>query len=507
MAKYKVDPRTPLKGDAVTSFFDFLENQIQELMLFKSNVDSNDYVLLNSCYIFGANTQVTIDTHSFYFRQNLLCQKDMKQGDFTCYFLQNAQDGNSPKRLGFGASGSVYDIEAAFKLSAFEFSSRGYPRQIVKIQNHCVCPSYHKAKQCESHHNSFLMLLREYNFTSYAGHLNIHEPTLLGHTSYTVMDRAPGVDLWMIISPRTALDLTFQQRMELSFALLMAVNFQVTTRGIIHNDLKPENVVVLLESSIQVNVIDYGFASQLVSDDSPPMSSYYRGTQYYTPFEVLNARSKRLLYPETDKIDVFALGRMLVEIWGGREQSYLHKDGYTVNLEYLSTGQCIELATLFKELTEKQQQLLKVLAIEEPMKRLFRSMLDNDYTQRISLDNAIAEFWKIYQHVLRCEQQQALLLKEQQIDEVATTLVALTIERLIAEGQSLQQRVEEITPVIAMSPVVEEVSESTPSLISSGHSFSPTFFSPAVVPAAVPVAVVQPMPIAPESTKEYLKAS
>eukprot|EP00915_Cephaloidophora_sp_WS-2016_P010361 GHVH01015099.1.p1 GENE.GHVH01015099.1~~GHVH01015099.1.p1 ORF type:complete len:307 (+),score=29.41 GHVH01015099.1:1399-2319(+) len=79
--------------------------------------------------------------------------------------------------------------------------------------------------------------------------------------------------------------------------------------GIIHSDIKPENIVEGFHRAEKCNyyLIDFGMA-RLTSD----IVSYYIQTRSYRAPELL------LQLPYDTKIDVWALGCVLAEIWTGR---------------------------------------------------------------------------------------------------------------------------------------------------------------------------------------------
>lgn len=79
-------------------------------------------------------------------------------------------------------------------------------------------------------------------------------------------------------------------------------------RGIIHNDLKPDNIIV--NSNKAARIIDFGFS---VSNDSA-YKGYIGGSDGYTAPEILNGSGS-----VGAASDIFTLGRLINLIFGGRE--------------------------------------------------------------------------------------------------------------------------------------------------------------------------------------------
>jgi tRNA A-37 threonylcarbamoyl transferase component Bud32/tetratricopeptide (TPR) repeat protein len=100
-------------------------------------------------------------------------------------------------------------------------------------------------------------------------------------------------------------DLSFQAQLELMIQLLQALAY-LHRRGVLHRDLKPDNVLV---KEGQVKVLDFGLA---VAQDYAHQSDQVVGTLAYMAPEILQGHSA------TQASDLHAVGLMAYEILTGR---------------------------------------------------------------------------------------------------------------------------------------------------------------------------------------------
>lgn len=129
--------------------------------------------------------------------------------------------------------------------------------------------------------------------------------------SYIIEDVLPGDELFTYIFQRNT---SVEEKTSITFELLREVS-HLHRLGIIHNDLKPENIKVKLNNGkAKVYICDFGFAttneSTILNKGTPP---------YYAP-EItgkvpvtLNAEAERA--PRNQLTDSFAVGLILVELW------------------------------------------------------------------------------------------------------------------------------------------------------------------------------------------------
>lgn len=125
---------------------------------------------------------------------------------------------------------------------------------------------------------------------------------------YIVMRKAGDIDLFDFYdrSDRYRLKLTLQQRLQLVLNILEAVNKQVYELGLIHNDLKLENMLVN-SNDLSVIIVDYAMAQNL---SEPPYDQTLRGTADYLAPEIYTA------YMRSHASDVFAIGITIARLFG-----------------------------------------------------------------------------------------------------------------------------------------------------------------------------------------------
>jgi serine/threonine-protein kinase len=127
-----------------------------------------------------------------------------------------------------------------------------------------------------------------------------------GDTQYIVMEYVGGQDLKKWI--RADAPLRVGRAIDIVTQVCTAVAF-AHEKGILHCDLKPQNVLVMPDG--QVKVADFGIARVLSSTTTAPQSKVW-GTPHYTAPELIAGKT---LTPATDQ---YAIGVMLYEMLAGR---------------------------------------------------------------------------------------------------------------------------------------------------------------------------------------------
>ncbi|MBA3535619.1 MAG: protein kinase family protein [Tatlockia sp.] len=279
---------------------------------------------------------------------------------------------NKEKFLGKGSFGKVAMIKGTLALNEaiFRFKKEGKDgkRRVVKIQKH-------KAKK-----NPLENLQNEYELSNRAGDLAIKQPTVVeiserAHRSYMVMDKLAGRELWQILDDdiKGIEVLTTKQRYDLSKALLIDLKERVTDKGIIHGDIKPENIFVNLIPTISATIFDFGLAR----DAKMPEKETQFTPSYFAP-EVLLER-----WLVTSKADVFSMARVLALVWRVDLATYDPEIDLYESCEFSPSER---LEGLFHGITDMDSEE------KENIRSILSAMLQIDPKNRITLDEAINSF-------------------------------------------------------------------------------------------------------------------
>ena len=151
------------------------------------------------------------------------------------------------------------------------------------------------------------MLLREYDLSHTLSHQSIVTTLSFRHDtpcgSAIIREYIEGVTLDEFLATQPSK----RQRERLYCTLLDAVEY-LHYRGIRHNDLKPENIIVT--PSGVARIIDFGLS---VSDDSA-YSGCVGGTEGFTAPEIINSAKVA-----GNASDIYSLGAILNYLYGGQE--------------------------------------------------------------------------------------------------------------------------------------------------------------------------------------------
>lgn len=124
-------------------------------------------------------------------------------------------------------------------------------------------------------------------------------------TTHNVMPLVSGTNLFELIQKDTTgvQLLSESEKIKISILLLRALQEQVHDNGIIHHDIKPENIMIDLDND-KVVIIDYG-----VSKVKGTSYNENSGTFEYMPKERIE------FLQSTEKSDVYAMGMVLSKLW------------------------------------------------------------------------------------------------------------------------------------------------------------------------------------------------
>lgn len=130
---------------------------------------------------------------------------------------------------------------------------------------------------------------------------------------YSAMERIEGRTLRAWAGDRPAPNL---ERVRAVVAAIAAAPQAMHRRGLVHRDLRPENVLV--DAADHVTVIDFGAVRVEGRDELAPDATI-PGTHQYTASEVL------LGEPATEAADLYALGAIAHELLSGRLPYRTHR--------------------------------------------------------------------------------------------------------------------------------------------------------------------------------------
>lgn len=214
-------------------------------------------------------------------------------------------------RAGSGKFASVDNIEGKliFKESGLEFIPVHLKPQKERVRKFIF---FKKDKEEAQWRKS---IKEEYKRTRQAGHLNIKEPVFYKDKNelyaYFFIKKAPGPTLHDLLYGDAKQPLDTATRKAISLAIINAYIDQVEMKGLVHNDLSLRNIMVDLSSPQRprVTFIDFAFAKKVHKNDA---GGVIRGTPLYM------APERFVGDGSSTASDVFALGHILAEIWGGQ---------------------------------------------------------------------------------------------------------------------------------------------------------------------------------------------
>ncbi|WP_019218448.1 protein kinase domain-containing protein [Legionella tunisiensis] len=349
------------------------------------------------------------------------------------------------KCIGKGKFGSIFEIAGTLKLTEgkIHYKQAGHndKTRVVKIQ---------------CHNNSQELSETEYNLSKEAAHMAVKEPTIDGSTSYSVMRKLKGRELADILKDDQShkKPLTVQQRLDLTQALLKALKEQVSDCGIIHRDIKQQNILVDLNESITVNIIDYGSSAKNNDNDHKLV-----GSPIFMAPEIWSKSD------HTEKVDVFSMARVLAFLWHLDEKTFgtkMHElpsiANQQPNLSSLFTG--------IDGINPENQQIIKTM---------LNGMLQPKVDDRFSIEQAIAigeeftlnlqiDFSAIKNSSELYEHRESLLnildAKEKQgysIEAVKQDIEQRFAEQLHKIEEQLQRDKEECKPLKISSRIIKNI--------------------------------------------------
>ncbi len=226
-----------------------------------------------------------------------------RDNDFAQYYIL------AKKPFAKGAFSKVYMLHASLNLT-------GEKLQLTVAKDNPIVRDYIAKIVSLKSAFSADMMAREYDIAQWCPHLRLLPPISAGNETVLLMKRQPGIELFDILcnDSEKHVDLSYEQRLQISLGIIEAVAYQYHRYGIVHRDIKPENIMVDLSTTpITVNIIDAGLAEfEKVNDSNESV-----GTNNYASPEAWCHTTDF-----TRRSDAFSVGRVLAVVWDDHLHSY-----------------------------------------------------------------------------------------------------------------------------------------------------------------------------------------
>lgn len=223
----------------------------------------------------------------------------------------------SDNMLGSGGSGKVYPILSSLQYRDSKLELIDHPKLVVKIQNISKHSDQDRFRRD---------LINEYTHSKDMEHLLMQRPIETHSEAYSLMRYVKGIEALEMFSEIAFCKLSTNFRFKVTLSLLEAYIQQIHIRLINHLDIKLENVMLCLKSSIIPNarniflfdpesvifkIIDLAYAKKYNS----PIDAICGSLDYVAP-EMMRAKELGIKNFRDEKPDVYALGNCLKIFWG-----------------------------------------------------------------------------------------------------------------------------------------------------------------------------------------------
>lgn len=180
--------------------------------------------------------------------------------------------------------------------------------------------------------------------------------------------RMPGETLkeWIEFDSNHA---SFERRCSIAVACLRALKAQVHDSGVIHCDIKPDNIMVNVTETgvVEVNMIDFNLSCY---QDDKVDKEYAYGAPLYLPYESLKMDKNTGEAFESPKRDVYSLGITLGQVFGATlEHIQTREDLIRFAENYQFFGLFNGLSDVSDELKADVQALLLRMVARDPAQR------------------------------------------------------------------------------------------------------------------------------------------
>ena len=279
----------------------------------------------------------------------------------------------SNKVRGAGDFGAVYEVSGTLvhRLNG-KMVYKSQKHRVVKVQEHSSVKPIEIAKN-------------EAELSCLVPYMHAKKLTVLKdnsgyiHKSFMVEKLFAGETLDKILSnDKYSSPLSVDTRLKISINLLRVLQ-QLHSSGIVHRDLKTQNIIVDL-ATCEVSIIDLGLSRKCDRQDNR-----YSGNMAYKAPEAITKK-----YPYDQNSDIYSMGLILAEVWNAQPRDAVpwHSVQY-VTKELYADREVANLTTLFSrapELTLDQKSFLETA---------MRSMIEIKPSLRCSLRTALQLFEKV----------------------------------------------------------------------------------------------------------------
>lgn len=280
----------------------------------------------------------------------------------------------NPEMLAEGSNGQVYkSMGVLIPEEHFRFKPKHESKSRI-----CKVILLKSLKTIEAVHN-------EQIFSAKNSKLHCKKPVFSDQQAFILMRKAPGEELYYVLQKinNKGASVTIEERLQLSINLILAYKNQVHDLGIIHGDIKPENIIVNM-NDMTVTIVDYATA---VLNKKDKLLKCRGGTpDYFAPETLFDGTI-------STKTDTYSLGLTIAQIWGDQSTNLI-ESGESLDF-YLKYRLNHGLTHLFKYMDIDIKTRFKITHVLEQLTHF-------EQEQRIALEDAINIFKDIYRHYSCC---------------------------------------------------------------------------------------------------------
>ncbi|KAA6401903.1 MAG: putative NEK protein kinase [Streblomastix strix] len=199
--------------------------------------------------------------------------------------------------------------------------------------------------------------------------------------AYLVLEYCENGDLRQYIQnmKNSGTEISDTKAFELIQQVTLALN-QLHMNGIIHGDIKPENI--LLTKDFQVKLSDFGLTRKL--QEGREYTTNHGGTSYYLAPEILHGQSAHGKRMQTIAADIWSFGIMLFELLAQKHPFFSSNDADLSPLEIYHRIIDEEPAELPDHYSKNLKKLIKQMLIKDTTRRITADAILEDHDVAIS---------------------------------------------------------------------------------------------------------------------------